>query len=270
MSQRSLLAFGFLFRSVVLPSATTTVSATIPRPTFAMSSPPKRNGSSSSSSTAKFASQKIVRQDAYAYAMKVGLRESPAAKSLREASAKNPRAGMMGDPIESSFFALILPAIGAKKIIEVGVFTGYSTLVMAEALPDDGKVLALDITDEYLLDEHWPEEEKKKIDLQIGPAVEALQNLCSDESELGTWDFAFIDADKQSYEKYYELLLKLLRPGGIMAIDNVLWSGRVLDTGITDDDTVAIRNISEHVMSDDRVAHVLLPFADGVTLVRKK
>lgn len=143
---------------------------------------------------------------------------------------------------------------------------------MAQSLGADGTIVALDVSEEYcsIGKKYWKEAGvDSKIDLRIAPAQESLQAMI-DKGEEGTYDFAFVDADKTNYKNYYELLLKLLKPNGIIAIDNVLWSGRVLDESVTDDDTVALRDMSKHVYEDDRVEHVLLPFADGVTLVRKK
>jgi predicted O-methyltransferase YrrM len=179
----------------------------------------------------------------------------------------------MGDPVEAAMFSVLLPAIGAKRVIEVGVFTGYSTLIMAQALGPEGKILALDVNEDFVSigKPYWEKANvSDRIDLRIAPAGETLQQLL-DEGQEGTFDFAFIDADKTNYKLYYELLLKLIRRNGIIAIDNVLWGGRVLDTdNFQDDETVALREISEYVYKDERVEHAMLPFADGVTLVRKK
>lgn len=210
--------------------------------------------------------------------MDVGFNETPVAKELRLATAQHPWSVMMGDPAETAMFKVLLPAIGAKKIIEVGVFTGYTTLVMAQAIATDdetSKIVALDIQDEFVSigKPYWEKAGvDKKIDLRLGPAAESLQKLLEEgEGQAGTFDFAFIDADKTNYKVYYELLLKLIRKNGIIAIDNVLWKGRVMDTeNHNDDDTVALREINKYVQADDRVESVLLPFADGVTLVRKK
>ena len=155
----------------------------------------------------------------------------------------------------------------------MGFFTGYTTLVLADAVGPDGTVIALDINDDFVSigKPYWAKAGvADRIDLRLAPAAQSLQALIDDGQE-GTFDFAFIDADKTNYKNYYELLLKLLRTNGIIAIDNVLWGGKVLDTEANpDDDTLALRAISDTVYHDDRVEHVLLPFADGVTLVRKK
>jgi predicted O-methyltransferase YrrM len=222
---------------------------------------------------AKFHNPKFVSQQVNEYTLNYGFRESAAAKKLRIETAAHERAIMMGDPTEAALFAVLLPAFGAKRVIEVGVYTGYTTLILAQALPTNGRLVALDVTEEYCTigKKYWNEAGvQDKIDLRIGPAAESLQSMLEEKGEEGTYDFAFIDADKTNYKTYYELLLKLLRPNGIIAIDNVLWGGKVLDPSVTDKDTEALREISQHVYNDDRVEHVLLPFADGVTLVRKK
>jgi len=221
---------------------------------------------------AKFRSPKFVSQEVNDYTLQLGFKESALAEQLRLETASHKLSRMMGDPSEAALFAVLLPAMGVRNVIEVGVFTGYTTLVMAQVLGQEGKIVALDVTDEYCAigKKYWEAAGvDNRIDLRIAPAIESLEKMI-DNGEEGTYDFAFIDADKTNYKNYYELLLKLIRTNGIIAIDNVLWGGKVLDTNCTDDDTVALREISKHVYHDDRVEHVLLPFADGVTLVRKK
>lgn len=248
---------------------------------MASSSSLNNSTTTATTTTAKFANPKIISPAVHDYVQKLGYAESETAKALRLATASHARSVMMGDPLEAAFFGnVLLPTMGAKTVVEVGVFTGYSTLVMAQALPADGKVIALDVSREFtdIGAPYWKQAGvEEKIDLRIGPAVESLQSLLdakNDDDEYGpnSIDFAFIDADKVNYKTYYELLVKLVKPNGIIAIDNVLWSGRVLeeDEANMDDDTKALREISQHVQQDERVEHVLLPFADGVTLVRKK
>lgn len=229
-------------------------------------------GSRAAGAGAKFSNPTFVSQAVNDYSMKYGFRESPVAKRLRLETARHERSVMMGHPIEVAFFSLLLPTMGANKLIEVGVFTGYTTLIMAQALGKDGTIVALDVSQDYcsIGQKYWKEAGvDNKIDLRIAPAAESMEKMLEN-GEEGTYDFAFIDADKVNYKIYYELLLKLIRPNGIIAIDNVLWSGKVADESVLDDDTVALRAISQHVLTDERVEHVLLPFADGVTLVRKK
>ena len=235
--------------------------------------------SSSSDSTspppppsAKYQNPKFVSPAVHNYVLQLGFDESPAAAQLRETTAQHALRIMMGDPSEAALFKVLLPAMGAKRVIEVGVFTGYTTLVMAEALGENGKIFALDVSEEFtnIGKEYWKAAGvEERIDLMIAPAMESLQKLL-DQGLGGTVDFAFLDADKINYEQYYELLLQLIRKNGIIAIDNVLWGGKVLDDSVMDEDTVALREISKLVHKDDRVEHVLLPFADGFTLVRKK
>lgn len=224
--------------------------------------------------TAKFENPKIISKEINDYCLQIGHNESSVAEKLRLETAKHPRCRMMGDPIEASLFKILLPAMGAKRVIEVGVFTGYTTLVMAEAIGPKGRIVACDINEEFVnigkpFWEQLGPKVAKRIDLRIAPASETLRGLIEDGQE-DMYDFAFVDADKTSYKIYYELLLRLIRPNGIIAIDNVLWSGKVLNEEVDDEDTVALREMNEYVFQDERVEHVLLPFADGVTLVRKK
>jgi len=159
-----------------------------------------------------------------------------------------------------------------KKTLEVGVFTGYSSLTVAQALPEDGILVACDINKEYteVARRYWKEAKvDHKIDLRIAPAVETLEHLISN-GESGSFDFAFLDADKDNYVKYYELALKLIRTGGLIAIDNVLWSGKVTDPLVTDLDTETIRKLNAFIKNDDRVDISLIAIGDGLTLCRKK
>eukprot|EP00538_Stauroneis_constricta_P006964 CAMPEP_0119547538 /NCGR_PEP_ID=MMETSP1352-20130426/1637_1 /TAXON_ID=265584 /ORGANISM="Stauroneis constricta, Strain CCMP1120" /LENGTH=223 /DNA_ID=CAMNT_0007592485 /DNA_START=220 /DNA_END=891 /DNA_ORIENTATION=- len=221
---------------------------------------------------AKFVAPMIISKPVNDYVLKTGFTESKAAEGLRLATANHPYGIMMGDPAEAALFKVLLPSIGAKRVIEVGVFTGYTTLIMAEALGPEGKVFALDVSDEFpsIGKPFWKQGGvEDRIDLQIAPAKESMQKMLDDGLQ-GTIDFAFIDADKTGYRDYYEMLLKLVRKNGIIAIDNVLWHGKVMDESVTDDDTVALRTLNAFVQTDERVEHVLLPIADGVTLVRVK
>eukprot|EP00294_Goniomonas_avonlea_P009298 CAMPEP_0114549004 /NCGR_PEP_ID=MMETSP0114-20121206/5290_1 /TAXON_ID=31324 /ORGANISM="Goniomonas sp, Strain m" /LENGTH=227 /DNA_ID=CAMNT_0001733645 /DNA_START=35 /DNA_END=718 /DNA_ORIENTATION=- len=209
---------------------------------------------------------------AYQYLLDHSLKESPAVKKIREATLLHPMAKMQAAPDESQFLALLLKMLNAKKVIEVGVFTGYTTLVLAEALPDDGKVLALDVSEEYVAvgKPYWAESSSgKKIDLRLAPGVDTLDSELASGAE-GTYDFAFIDADKVNYDAYYERCLRLLRPGGLIGVDNTLWGGRVARPDIVDPDTVAIRTLNAKISSDDRVEIAFLRIADGLTLCRKK
>jgi caffeoyl-CoA O-methyltransferase len=167
---------------------------------------------------------------------------------------------------------ILVKLMGAKKTIEVGVFTGYSSLSVALALPVDGKIIACDISTKYtdIAEKFWMDANvREKIDLRIGPAIDTLQKLI-DHGLSNSFDFTFIDADKINYDNYYELCLKLLRPGGLIAIDNVLWSGDVVDERINDIDTESIRSLNKKLHSDSRVDISILPIGDGLTLALKK
>ncbi|MCB1683840.1 MAG: class I SAM-dependent methyltransferase [Pseudomonadales bacterium] len=209
----------------------------------------------------------------YEYLIQTGTRESAVARALREATRDaTPAHGMQISPEQGAFMALLVRLIGARRAIEVGTFTGYSALVVAEALPADGVLIACDVSDEWTAigKPFWKQSGViGKIDLRLRPAVETLDELIAS-GESGSFDFAFIDADKSNYEKYYERCLELLRIGGVVAIDNVLWGGRVVDAGSTDDDTRAIREINKKVHRDSRVDACILPIGDGLTLAVKR
>ncbi len=167
---------------------------------------------------------------------------------------------------------LLVQLIGAKKTLEVGVFTGYSSLSVALALPEDGKIIAADVSEEFtaVARRYWQKAGvADKIDLRLAPALETLDNLLAS-GQAETFDFAFIDADKENYDGYYERTLQLIRPGGLIAIDNVLWSGRVADPQIQDENTQIIRNLNKKLHQDERVTLSLLPIGDGLTLALKR
>ncbi len=208
----------------------------------------------------------------YEYLLSVSLREPEILFHLREETARHQRANMQVAPEQGQFLALLVKLIGAKKTLEVGVFTGYSSLCVALAIPPDGKIIACDISEEFtsIAKRYWQQAQvADKIDLRLAPAVETLEQLLA-QGQAETFDFAFIDADKESYSQYYELVLQLIRPGGLIAIDNVLWSGRVTQPEIQDSATTAIRNLNSKIHYDNRVDLSLLPVADGLTLVRKR
>lgn len=207
----------------------------------------------------------------YNYILSSSLREPAILKSLREATAKLPMSRMQIAPEQGQFMALLIKLISAKKTLEVGVFTGYSALVTALALPNDGKIIACDKDERYtnMAKPYWERANvSHKIDLRIASAQLTLQQLITDGQE-NTFDFAFIDADKRSYPIYYEQVLKLVRPGGLIAIDNVLWSGRVADPNNTDKRTIAIREFNQKLHQDKRVDISLVPISDGLTLAMK-
>lgn len=208
----------------------------------------------------------------YQYLLKNSLREPEVLEKLREQTHKMSMAQMQISPEQGQFMRLLIEMMQAKKTLEIGVFTGYSTLSVALGLPENGKIVACDINIE------WTKIAKKfwemagvtnKIDLRLAPALETLQSLI-DQGEANTFDFSFIDADKANYDAYYEMSLTLLRPGGVIAIDNVLWDGDVADPNNHEKNTVAIRELNSKVHHDERVSMSMLPIGDGLTLARKK
>ena len=208
----------------------------------------------------------------YQYVLDHSLREHPAQAALREATRTHPRGGMQISPEQGQFMALLIRLMGARRTIEIGVFTGYSALSVALALPDDGSVLACDISDEYTRVGHpyWVQAGvAHKIDLRLAPAVQTLDERLA-AGEAGRYDFAFIDADKVNYDAYYEKCLRLLRTGGLIAVDNTLWGGDVARADARDADTVALRAFNDRLHADERVDMSLLPIGDGVTLARKR
>ncbi len=208
----------------------------------------------------------------YNYLLSASLREPEILQKLRQETASHPRGVMQISPEQGQFLALLIQLIGAKKTLEVGVFTGYSSTVVALALPADGQIIACDVSAEFtaIARRYWQlAGVADKIDLRLAPALETLDQLLAD-GQAETFDFAFIDADKENYDGYYERALKLIRPGGLIAIDNVLWSGQVANPQIQDDSTQAIRAINEKLHHDERVTLSLVPIADGLTLALKR
>lgn len=207
----------------------------------------------------------------YQYIQSISLRESDILKQLREETAKLTMAQMQISPEQGQFMALLVQLMGAKKTLEIGVFTGYSALAVALALPSDGKIIACDINEEYTaiaLDFWQKAGVSKKMDLRIAPALETLDQLIA-EGETASFDFVFIDADKRNYGNYYERALTLVRPNGLILIDNVLWSGKVIDSTIQDQQTQAIRDFNEKLYQDSRISLSLVAIADGLTLALK-
>ena len=211
-------------------------------------------------------------QPLYDYILASSLRESPVLAQLRAETATLPMAVMQIAPEQGQFMALLIKLMGARRAIEVGVYTGYSALAVAEALPDDGLLVACDINVETtaIAQRYWQQAGvAHKIDLRLAPAAQTLQALL-DDGQASSFDFAFIDADKTGYSEYYELCLALLRPGGLIVVDNVLWGGAVLETSTDDDDTGAIQQFNAQLAVDQRVDLSLLPLADGLSLLRKR
>jgi predicted O-methyltransferase YrrM len=210
-------------------------------------------------------------ENLYRYYLQHSLREPAILTELRELTRQHPMARMQIAPEQGQFMQLLIQLTGAKRAIEVGVFTGYSALATAMALPDDGLLVACDIDAEVcqIAQDFWQRAGvADKIDLRVAPALESLQSLL-DEGQAGSFDFAFIDADKESYSQYFEACLTLLTQGGLIAVDNVLWGGDVADPNITDADTQAIRDFNQRLLHDDRVDISMIPIADGLTLARK-
>ena len=200
-----------------------------------------------------------------------GVREHPAQRALREATRSHPRAGMQIAPDQGQCMALLLRLIGARRVVEIGTFTGYSALTMALALPDDGHLLACDVSDEYTRvgRPYWQQAGvAHKIELVLGPAAETLAARLA-AGEAGSYDFAFIDADKANYDRYYEQCLQLVRAGGLIALDNMLWGGAVAREA-RDADTAALQALNARLQRDERVDHALLTVGDGLALARKR
>ena len=207
----------------------------------------------------------------YRYLLDHSLREHPAQAALRAATASHPHAGMQISPEQGQFMALLVRLIGARRALEIGVFTGYSTLAVALALPDDGRLLACDVSEEYTRvgRPFWQQAGvAQKIELRLAPALATLDAQLA-EGAAGSFDFAFIDADKGGYDAYYERCLRLLRPGGLLAIDNTLWSGAVARPA-QDADTEALQQLNAKLHLDQRIDLSLLPIGDGLTLARKR
>jgi caffeoyl-CoA O-methyltransferase len=206
------------------------------------------------------------------YLLSVSLRESEALRRLREETADHPQSQMQIAPEQAQFFQLLVRLIGARRTLEVGVFTGYSALAVAEVLPPNGEVVACDVSEEYtqVARRHWQAAGvADQIELRLAPAADTLDALL-DDGQAGTFDFAFIDADKETYDTYYEQSLRLLRPGGVVALDNMFRDGRVMDADVEDESVRAIQRLNEKMHDDDRVDLSLLPLADGVTLAMKR
>jgi predicted O-methyltransferase YrrM len=211
-------------------------------------------------------------EDISDYLLSVSLREPAVLRRLREETATLSNKQLQIPPEHGQFMALLIQLMGAQRTLEVGVFTGYSSLAVALALPPDGRIVACDVSEEFtsVARRYWREAGvDHMIDLRIRPAMETLTELMA-QGQRGRFDFAFIDADKTNYEGYYECALELLRPGGLIMVDNVLWSGRVLDETDQTPDTVALRAFNKKLLGDSRVTLSMIPLGDGVTLALKR
>ena len=206
-------------------------------------------------------------QEVHAYLVKVGVREPEVLGRLRERTASLPEHGMQIAPEQGAFMALLVRAIGARRCLEVGTFTGYSSTAVALALPADGQIVCCDVSREWtdIARETWAEAgAADRVELRLGPALETFLA----DGAAGSFDFAFIDADKPNYDGYVERALRLVRSGGLIAIDNVLWSGRVADASVDDESSNAIRALNEKLATDARVDVAMVPIGDGLTLLR--
>jgi caffeoyl-CoA O-methyltransferase len=213
-----------------------------------------------------------IGDELWEYMRSVTLREPDVLRRLREETAGLPNSNFQISAEQGQFMALLMHLIGARRTIEIGVYTGYSALVVAQALPEDGRIIACDINEEStaIAKRYWRDAGVgQKIDLRIGPALNTLDSLIAG-GQGNRFDFVFIDADKTNYENYYERALVLLRPGGLIAVDNVLWYGRVIDASCDDPDTRAIRAFNAQMKGDSRVWLSMLPVRDGLTLACKK
>ena len=213
-----------------------------------------------------------LNDELYDYLLDVSLRESDVLRRLREATSQMEESLMQVAPDQGQFMALLVRLMGARRALEVGVYTGYSSLCVAQALPQDGVLTACDISEEWtaIARRYWREAEvDHKINLILAPATDTLRRLI-DEGEAGSYDFVFIDADKSNYSAYYDLTYQLVRSGGVILVDNTLWEGKLTDSTAQDEDTAAIRAINQELARDERIDLSLLSIADGLTLALKK
>lgn len=206
------------------------------------------------------------------YLLRHGVREPEILARLRDETARLPEHNMQIAPEQGALLALLVELIGAKRCIEIGTFTGYSSLVVALAMPPDGTIVCCDISDEWtsVARRYWAQAGvADRVDLRLGPALDTMDELLANGGE-GTFDFAFIDASKREYPDYHERIVRLLRSGGLAAYDNVFWDGGVIDESLQDDDVGGVRRLNERLAADERVSIAMLPIADGVTLARKR
>ena len=210
--------------------------------------------------------------DIHAYIERVGYREPAILARLREATASHPQIGMQVAPEQGAVLALLVEIIGARRCLEIGTFTGYSSLAVALALPPDGRLVCCDVSDEYTATARrfWAEAGvADKVELRLAPATQTLDALLAD-GEAGAFDLAFIDADKPAYGDYWERCLRLVRPGGLIVLDNMLFHGRAVDPAPDDVNGGAIHALNERIATDERVSFVLLGIADGMTIARRR
>lgn len=208
----------------------------------------------------------------HAYVLQVGLREAPILARLREETARLPQQDMQIAPEQGAFMALLVELLGARRCLELGTFTGYSSLAVALALPADGHIVCCDVSKEWtdIARRYWAEARvEDRVELRLAPAMETLDELLAN-GQADTFDFAFLDADKRNYPAYYERIVRLLRPGGLLCVDNVFWGGDVIRPEVDDEDARAVRALNERIASDEQVTISMIPIADGLTLARKR
>ena len=213
-----------------------------------------------------------VTEELYSYLVVVTVKDHPALAALREETAAMPSGGMQIAAEQGQFMQLLVHLLQATRYLEVGCFTGYSSLVMAMALPEDGSVTTCDVSQEWtdVARRHWQSAGvADKITLKLGPAADSLRRLLA-EGSAESFDIAFIDADKDNYPNYYDLCFDLVRPGGLILIDNTLWGGQVADPSVADPDTEGIRAVNQRAFEDDRVDSCLLPLSDGLHICHKR
>jgi predicted O-methyltransferase YrrM len=213
-----------------------------------------------------------ITEKLYEYMLSVSLREPEVLLELRRETGLDEQANMQIAPEQGQFMALLVRLLGAKKTLDIGVYTGYSSLCIGLALPQNGRVIACDLNRQWtdIAKRYWHKAGvADKIDLRLAPARQTLEELLANKTAAASFDFAFIDADKVNYDIYYEYCLQLVRPGGLIAVDNVLWDGAVADESVDDVDTKAIRALNSKIHADPRVELSLVPIADGLTLARK-
>jgi O-methyltransferase len=206
------------------------------------------------------------------YIIRLGTQETAVMRALRDETAALPQAGMQIGPDQGQLLGFLVRLLGVKQALEIGTFTGYSALAVAQALPADGRLICCDVSEEWtsIGRRYWREAGiAERIDLRIGPALDTLAAL-ETQGQAGRFDLAFIDADKENYDGYYEACLRLVRPGGLIAIDNVLWHGAIVDPADTSASTTALKALNQKIRDDSRIDLCLLPIGDGVTLVRPR
>jgi predicted O-methyltransferase YrrM len=213
-----------------------------------------------------------VPEDLNEYLVAHGVREPDILRRLREETAALPQHDMQIAPEQGAFMALLVEILDARRCIELGTFTGYSSLVVALAMPPDGRIVCCDVSEEWtsIARRYWAEAGVgDRVDLRLGPALETLDELLAG-GAAGTFDFAFVDASKREYPDYHERIVRLLRQGGLVVYDNVFWAGDILDESKTDPDTLGVRRLNDRIAQDERVTISMIPVADGLTLARKR